>query len=70
LEGPALTEGLLPFLNEFEHFQQDNARIHTAKASMDWLLLHGIRPVNWPAHSPDLNPIESTWKALKAKLRR
>ena len=66
----ALTEGLLPFLDNFELFQQDNARIHTAKASMDWLLLHGIRPIHWPAHSPDLNPIEHIWKALKAKLRR
>lgn len=65
----ALTEGLLPFLDNFELFQQDNARIHTAKASMDWLLLHGIQPINWPAHSPDLNPIGHIWKALKAKLR-
>jgi hypothetical protein len=37
---------------------------------MDWLLLHGIIPINWPSHSPDLNPIEYMWKALKAKLRR
>ncbi|KNA96965.1 hypothetical protein FOXG_18208 [Fusarium oxysporum f. sp. lycopersici 4287] len=66
----ALTEGLLPFLDEFELFQQDNARVHIAKATIDWLLLHGIIPINWPAHSPDLNPIEHIWKALKAKLRR
>jgi transposase len=26
----ALTEGLLPFLDKFKQFQQDNARIHTA----------------------------------------
>lgn len=66
----ALTEGLLPFLDEFDLFQQDNARVHTAKPSIDWLLLHGIKPINWPSHSPDLNPIEHVWKALKAKLRR
>jgi hypothetical protein len=66
----ALTEGLLPFIDEFGDFQQDNARVHIAKASMDWLRLHGIIPINWPAHSPDLNPIEHIWKALKAKLRR
>ncbi|KAM5528764.1 transposase [Fusarium oxysporum f. sp. phaseoli] len=64
----AVTEGLLPFLDEFDHFQQDNARVHIAKASMDWLLLHGIIPIHWPAHSPDLNLIEHIWKALKAKL--
>lgn len=66
----ALTEGLLPFIDEFGDFQQDNARVHVAKASMDWLLLHGLIPIKWPAHSPDLNPIEHIWKALKAKLRR
>ncbi|KAM5529040.1 transposase [Fusarium oxysporum f. sp. phaseoli] len=66
----ALTEGLLPFIDEFGDFQQDNARVHIAKASKDWLLLHGIIPIKWPAHSPDLNPIEHIWKALKAKLRR
>ncbi|KAJ0144288.1 Uncharacterized protein HZ326_12961 [Fusarium oxysporum f. sp. albedinis] len=66
----ALTEGLLPFLDEFDLFQQDNARIHIAQPSIDWLLLHGIKPINWPSHSPDLNPIEHVWKALKAKLRR
>lgn len=66
----ALTESLLPFIDNFSYFQQDNARIHTAKSTMDWLLLPGIRPIHWPAHSPDLNPIEHIWKALKAKLKR
>jgi hypothetical protein len=49
----ALTEGLLPFLDKCDRFQQDNARVHIAAASMDWMLLHGIIPINWPAHSPD-----------------
>jgi hypothetical protein len=66
----ALTEGLLPFLDEFDQFQQDNARVHIAGASMDWLLLHGIIPIKWPAHSLNLKPIEHIWKASKAKLRR
>jgi hypothetical protein len=41
----ALIEGLLPFIDKFQHFQQDNARVHIAKASRDWLLLHGIIPI-------------------------
>jgi hypothetical protein len=31
----ALTEGLLPFLDEFDQFQQDNARVHTTGPSID-----------------------------------
>ncbi|KAG6978938.1 Transposable element Tc3 transposase [Fusarium oxysporum f. sp. conglutinans] len=54
----ALTEGLLPIWTGFRHFQQDNARIHTPESSTTWLLEHGISWIDWPAHSPDLNPIE------------
>jgi hypothetical protein len=42
----ALTEGLLPFPDEFKLFQQDNAYIYIAKATIDWLLLHGIILIN------------------------
>jgi hypothetical protein len=66
----ALTEGLLPFLDEFEHFQQDIVRVHIAGPSIDWLLLHGIILINWPAYSSDLNPIEHIWKLLKVRLRK
>ena len=31
---------------------------------------HGIEFIDWPAHSPDLNPIEHVWKALKANIRK
>ena len=54
----ALEEGLLPEYDGTRHFQQDNAKIHLSKASMAWLLGHGIALWDWPAHSPDLNPIE------------
>ena len=54
----ALEEGLLPVYDGTRHFQQDNAKIHKAKASMAWIIGHGIELWDWPSHSPDLNPIE------------
>ncbi len=37
-------------------FQQDLAPAHTAKSTKSWLNDHGV---DWPANSPDLNPIEN-----------
>jgi hypothetical protein len=31
---------------------------------------HGIWVINWPAHSPDMNPIEHFWRALKSIILR
>ncbi len=39
-------------------FQQDLAPAHSAKATSTWFKDHGIPVLNWPANSPDLNPIE------------
>lgn len=46
-------------------FMQDNAPIHTAKKVKEWFEQHGIRTTDWPPYSPDLNPIENAWHALK-----
>ncbi|KJZ68152.1 hypothetical protein HIM_12456 [Hirsutella minnesotensis 3608] len=64
----ALSEGLLPVYDGTRRFQQDNAKIHVAGGTPEWLQLHGIEYIDWPPHSPDLNPIEHMWKALKDKL--
>ena len=50
-------------------FQQDNASAHTCARAMQKLDELGIRTLDWPAHSPDLSPIENIWRALKYRLR-
>eukprot|EP00703_Trepomonas_sp_PC1_P000857 JAP95749.1 Transposable element Tcb2 transposase [Trepomonas sp. PC1] len=49
--------------------QQDNAPIHTSAYTLRELALMGISVMEWPPHSPDLNPIEHLWANIKYKLR-
>ena len=50
-------------------FQQDNAPAHRSAVVVDFLQERHVPLLEWPARSPDLNPVEHVWDYLGRKVQ-
>ncbi|KAL6466679.1 hypothetical protein MHYP_G00244830 [Metynnis hypsauchen] len=53
-----------PFL-----FQHHCAPVHKARSIKTWMSEFSVEELDWPAQSPDLNPMEHLWDELEQRLR-
>ena len=61
---------VIPFLNQNPGtLMHDNTQPHTARLTQNFLARHNVNVLEWPACSPDMNPIEHIWDVLGRRAR-
>ncbi|KAI5152859.1 hypothetical protein ENBRE01_3070, partial [Enteropsectra breve] len=51
-------------------FKQDNAPCHKSNYTSRFFTENEINVIEWPAQSPDLNPIENVWAYIDQRLEK
>lgn len=60
---------VVPFLQQTGRtFQQDGAACHTAATTLKYLEGKGVKVMQTPPRSPDMNPIENLWATMARKV--